>query len=149
MEEVAYVSILNIIFHIFAILRLSIFEKDKHDLVEGSSGNAGETPKSRMKYYPQLAHLTADFQSQEVGWIISPSPRYGLNHSTSAQLCLTSGNLLGHSTICIVNGRALLSRHTAFSLSQLTLTRQKLLSFLIDLALHLDFNFSKLLFLAT
>lgn len=143
MEEVAYVSILIIVFHIFAIPRLSIFEKDKHDLVEGSSGNAGDTPKEQDEI------LSTASTSQEFGWIISPSPRYGLNHFTSAQLCLTSGNLLGHSTICIVNGRALLSRHTAFSLSQLTLTRQKLLSFLVDLALHLDFNFSKLLFLAT
>ena len=67
MEEVAYVSILNIVFHIFAILQLSIFEKDKHDLVEGSSGNAGDTPKSRMKYYQQPAHLTADFAVSGIG----------------------------------------------------------------------------------
>ena len=68
MEEVAYVSILNIVFHIFAIFQLSIFEKDKHDFVEGSSGNAGYTLKrSRMKYYRQPSHLTADLSVSEIG----------------------------------------------------------------------------------
>ena len=68
---------------------------------------------------------------------------------TSLSFNPLSGLLLGHSTIRVVNGGALLSCHATFSLSQLAFTCQQFLSLLVDLTLHLDLDFPKLLFLAT
>jgi hypothetical protein len=44
---------------------------------------------------------------------------------------------------------ALLTLHACFDLSELTFSRQELLSLLIDLTLHLDLNLAQLLFLTT
>ena len=126
--------------------------KNKHDSVEDSSSNAGYTLKrSRMKYYRQPAHPTADLQSQrlESYHLLQTYSKVLVNLTASAMLFFKV--LLGHSTVCIVNGGALLPRHSALSLSlsQLALTCQQFLPLLIDLPLHFDFDFSEFLFLAT
>lgn len=98
---------------------------------------------SKMRHYRQPAH------AQRLSLIIFPSPQYSLSQAHGSSYTFASGYFLGHSTVCVINGCALLSRHAAFSLSQLALTSQQLLSLLIDLTLDLDLDFSKLLFLTT
>lgn len=53
--------------------------------------------------------------------------------------------LLESMAVELIETMVLLSLHTSFNLAQLALSGKKLLSFLVDLALDLDFNLTKLL----
>ena len=52
-------------------------------------------------------------------------------------------------TVQVFHPLTLFSLHPGLDLTQLTLACKQLLSFLIDLSLHLDFNLSKLLLFTT